>query len=437
MSKLKKFIILAGDVLILYLSLGITLAFRYGSSGFAESYASHLVPFSTIFIAWILVFYSFNLYQYKISKTANLLRDVFLGVFTSGVVSIIAFYLFPDFFQLTPKTNLVIFGVVVFILKNFWQRLLIFKIFATGAEKIIIVGNSPLISKTALHLKDNPHLGYSVEAWFDDPALVDFQMLLDKIHKTGTRLIVIQNHLTKKAQVSNLIYKLLTYEVNVINFWSFYELVFDRVPIEELEEGWFIENVTSHMPFYDVTKRMIDITISAAMILFFSPLLLLIATVTKLSSKEPVIYKQKRVGKNDNVFTLYKFRTMNNGKDGPLWTEKNDRRLTGIGKILRLTHLDELPQLINILNGDISLTGPRPERVELVDKYKHLPHYEIRHIIKPGVTGWAQINYKPSASVEEAREKLCYDIYYIKNRSIFLDFVIILRTIRYLFTSNE
>jgi len=126
---------------------------------------------------------------------------------------------------------------------------------------------------------------------------------------------------------------------------------------------------------------------------------------------------------------------MHENSGGPLWTENRDPRLTPIGKILRFTHLDEIPQFWNILKGDLSFTGPRPERVELVEQYKNFPYYEIRHIIKPGLSGWAQINYKPSASLEEAYEKLCYDIYYIKNRSFFLDAMIILKTIRYIFTS--
>jgi lipopolysaccharide/colanic/teichoic acid biosynthesis glycosyltransferase len=123
--------------------------------------------------------------------------------------------------------------------------------------------------------------------------------------------------------------------------------------------------------------------------------------------------------------------------NGPYWTTTNDKRITPFGKILRFTHLDEIPQLINIINGDLSFIGPRPERIELAEKYRQFPHYEIRHIIKPGLTGWAQINYRASASLEEAFEKLRYDIYYVKNHSIFLDIMIILKTIRYLFTAYD
>ena len=162
---------------------------------------------------------------------------------------------------------------------------------------------------------------------------------------------------------------------------------------------------------------MLDVVLSVILIIVFLPLMLLIAVLIKLNSKGPIIYKHERMGINDKSFILYKFRIMIANHNGPLVTEKNDPRLTFIGKIIDYTHLNEIPQLFNILKGDMSFIGPRPESSKLVEIYKKLPYYEIRHIIKPGLTGWAQVNYKPSASLEEAFEKLQYDIYYIKNRS--------------------
>ena len=163
-------------------------------------------------------------------------------------------------------------------------------------------------------------------------------------------------------------------------------------------------------------------------------MIIVIAVLIKISSKGPIIFKQQRMGKNDKIFWLYKFRTMKIEIKGPLWTIEKDNRLTPIGKILRFSHLDELPQLLNIFNGDITFVGPRAELNRINETIQKTPYYEIRHIIKPGVTGWAQIYYRPSASLKEAFEKLKYDIYYIKNRSLFLDLLIIFKTIRYVFT---
>ncbi len=439
MHKLKKLLIFVGDVLILYGTLAITLLIRYLGKGFKEIFSVHLGPFTVIFILWILVFYLFNLYgyKYKVKSKEKIFRDVLLSALVASFLSITSFYLFPEFFELTPKTNLVIFAFVFVILKYGWQWLVFTKIFPAGAEKILILGESDLTKKTIEHIKNNPHIGYKIEEHIKDLNEADIENLPKLINEKGIHTIVIQNHLTKKERVMNFIYKCLTYEINVINFWSFYEEVFEKVPLEELEETWFIENITAHRPMYDKIKRVIDIIFSFLTIIIFSPLFLFSSLLVKFSSEGSIIYKSKRTGKDNKSFILYKFRTMYDKKQGPLWTKENDSRITPVGGFLRKTHLDELPQLINILKGNISVIGPRPERVELVKKFENLPYYDMRHIIKPGLTGWAQINYRASASLEEAKEKLSYDIYYIKNRSVFLDLAITLKTIRYFFTDNH
>ena len=240
------------------------------------------------------------------------------------------------------------------------------------------------------------------------------------------------NHLNIK-----FIYRLLPLEIKIMDLSRFYETIFQKVPLEEIKESWFIEEITLGRRFYDMFKRTIDLTLSLILNIILLPIIIIIALLVKISSEGSVIYKQERIGKNNRPFILYKFRTMKIDETGPLWTDKNDPRLTFFGKIIRWTHLDELPQLFNILKGDISFIGPRPERTELTDLYKKLPYYEIRHTIKPGLTGWAQVNYKPSASLKEAREKLQYDFYYIKNRSLILDLLILLKTVRYLFLSHQ
>ena len=234
--------------------------------------------------------------------------------------------------------------------------------------------------------------------------------------------------------------RLLPLGIAIFNFSDFYELMFERVPLEELEEGWFIEHVVARKPFYDRMKRVLDILLSFAILVLIMPLAVVIGALITLTSRGPAVFRQKRMGRNDREFMLYKFRTMTTwqgGNDGtPAWTVANDSRITGFGRLLRATHLDEIPQLWNILRGDISFTGPRPERVELAKEFAAFPYYEIRHVVQPGLTGWAQINYRPSASLEEARTKLAYDVYYVKNRSFLLDVAIILKTIKYIFRAG-
>ena len=158
-----------------------------------------------------------------------------------------------------------------------------------------------------------------------------------------------------------------------------------------------------------------------------------------LNSRGPIIYKQKRVGKNNRHFFIYKFRTMVSDaeKHGPQWAVKNDSRVTAVGKFLRASRLDELPQIINVLKGDINFIGPRPERPEFIKVLvKKVPHYNLRHVIRPGLTGWAQVNFKYAASKEDTARKLEYDLFYLKNRSHSLDFKILLKTIKVVLTGK-
>ena len=180
-------------------------------------------------------------------------------------------------------------------------------------------------------------------------------------------------------------------------------------------------------------KRVVDIVVAAAGIIMLSPLLAVVALAVLLMDGVPVLYQQERIGLGFRPFRLHKFRTMKVGADtiGPRVTAHNDPRVTRLGRFLRHTKLDELPQLYNVLRGDMSLVGPRPERPIFVSELQErIPFYMYRHVVRPGITGWAQVRYQYGASLEHAREKLEYDFYYIKNRSLFLDLLIIIQTIQ-------
>ena len=417
--------------MILYGALILTLIFRYGPNYFGESFYAHLKPFSLIFVIWVVTFYLADLYKEKRLRINLATVQVFiLTIIINIVISVILFYLFPSFFKLTPKTNLTIFSLIFGILDLGW-RIILVKIYISSGlkDRLLIIGDSPIINEVINYLKNNPQIGYDVTAQKSEN---DIDQI---IAKNKINIIVIQTYLKKDRKIIKIFYQLLPSKIAIVDLITFYETIFQKLPLKELDESWFIDKITTRRHLYDAIKRLIDICLSLFLIIIFLPLILIIAILTKLSSRQgPVIYKQERIGVNNKPFTLYKFGTMQ-VDEGPLWTTENDKRLTWFGKILRYSHLDEIPQLYNILKGDISFIGPRAERRELVELYKQLPYYEIRHIIKPGLTGWAQLNYKPSASLEEAREKLQYDIYYIKNRSLVLDLLILLRTVRYLFIS--
>ncbi len=439
MPILKKIALLLNDIIVWYISLSLTLILRYGSESSAERIQNHLASFSILLLVWLVVFYVFgNLYKYEeIPNPSALIKNLIKSIVTCEILSVLMFYAFTPLFGLTPKTNLILFGVIFFVLAFFTRRFLLQK-FKSNATPIVIIGESALTSETTFYLEKNPQVGYKVlRHMHGGEATIENILELQKKNTVGIPLVVIENELTKTPAILNLTYHLLPLHVKVIQFSDFYELLFSKVPIEAVNEEWFVKNITSQKIIYDQTKRILEIiTVTLAGIIVL-PFGLLAALAIKTTSYGPIFFLHQRIGKNNSPFTLYKFRTMVSKHSGQPWTDKNDSRITLIGKILRFTHFDETPQLWNIIRGDISLIGPRPESKELSEKYSPLPHYHLRHVIKPGLTGWAQVNYPQSTTIEEAFEKLKYDIYYIKNRSFILDSLVILKTIKYLTTPNE
>ena len=188
-------------------------------------------------------------------------------------------------------------------------------------------------------------------------------------------------------------------------------------------------------PWEEATKRMIDILVSSLILIVGSPLWVLVAILIKLDSAGPVLYKQERVGKDGTRFNLVKFRSMyqNAEKSGPQWAGKQDPRITRVGKVMRKLHLDEIPQMSNVLKGEMSLIGPRPERPMFVEQLsKEIPMYPRRLKVRPGITGWAQVKHKYDESIDDVRRKVQYDLFYIENISLRMDFKIILSTIQHM-----
>jgi len=222
--------------------------------------------------------------------------------------------------------------------------------------------------------------------------------------------------------------------MEILDAPEFYERVNKKLMLENITPSWFIfAKGFKIMGLRRIVKRVIDMVLSLVGILIVAPFLPLVALAIKLDSPGPVLFKQIRVGKGDVNFVIYKFRSMRQDAEkesGAVWAMQNDNRITKLGNFLRKSRIDEIPQLFNVLMGDMSLVGPRPERPEFVkDLKKVIPYYSERHFVKPGITGWAQVRYPYGASVEDAIEKLRYDLYYIKNYTLFFDFRIMLDTI--------
>ena len=266
-----------------------------------------------------------------------------------------------------------------------------------------------------------------------DHILGTWNSLLDVIEKVKPHLLVLC--LPEKRGILPLA-DILASKFNgteILDMVSFYEKLTEKLLIEYTAPSWFIFSDGFKMSkFQRIAQQILNKLLAAIGLLIVLPFLPWIALLIKLDSPGPVSYRQVRIGQKGTPFELYKLRTMVNEAEsimGAQWAVENDPRITRIGRFLRKMRLDELPQLYNVLKGDLSIVGPRPERPEFIERLKKvIPYYSERHFVKPGVTGWAQINYPYGASEEDALEKLRYDLYYIKHFSIIFDFKIIWKT---------
>jgi len=432
MNKAKKILLLGSDAALLYASLAGALAVRYQTLNIGSYFSANFLPFSAIFSLWILVFYISDFYRRpEFASQSEIIKSLARGVFVSGLLSIVILYLFPSFFRLTPKTNLLLVGVM-FLILSYLSRIEWLRLFKIGGVRLFVLGGSQTTREISARVGTIPYAGYRIigtEREFPG----DTSLLFEIIKKNKIEVLLVDSALLKDKNNAAAAYEILRSGIRVLNSTEFYENICEKEPLEDINAEWFVDNVLTRRPFYDAAKRSLDILLSCILtVAFFIPFII-ISCLIKTTSRGPVLFSQKRTGQNGNEFTLHKFRTMKSNENGPLWTTARDSRITPVGKALRKTHLDEIPQLWNILKGDVSFAGPRPERVELAKQYEKFPFYHSRHIVKPGLTGWAQINFRSSASLEEAFEKLKYDVYYVKNRSLVLDLMILIRTVRHIF----
>ena len=433
-TKIKQIVLAIGDVLILYLALALTLIIRYRQLPSGETIDIHLQPFSLLFLFWILVFYIVGLYEIRrLKNNLEFFKNFGSALAINSIISVIFFYLLTNY-GIAPKTNLLIFIVVVFFLEYIWrafynnfigQRL--------PQTRALLVGKNETTSQLLIFIKQNPQLGYDAEL------CQEVAELIPAVSGKRVEIIVIEPELKRDPKLTALVYKYLTAGLEVVDTTSFYETLQGKLPVSDLGESWFLETIIHRRRLYDFFRIPLEILLAIVLIILLSPLLLLTALLIKLVSPGSIFFSHTRIGELGRPFTLYKFRSMvaNAEKHGAEWVKDDDSRITFLGRLLRRTHLDELPQLFNIIRGELSFVGPRPERPEFVEQLKEtIPYYELRQIVKPGITGWAQINYRRTVSIEEAFEKLQYDLYYVKNRSLWLDLGIIIKTIKMFFVKN-
>ena len=430
-----KLILLIGDVVLLYTALLLMMCIRFGYPIQTEVLWSHVWFFSALFPIWLSIFYVFDLYDLSMPpKSPRFPKMLFGAMGFSFLVAIVFFYLFPTQ-VITPKTNLVLLVLLFSSLFTLWRLFFFGRSHSRVWWRVGLFAEDAQSEKLAQLIRSHVHMGYQ-------PVLCHAQEDVSaQIVEHQLNMFILPMNLHADLDQTKTIYDCLGKGVVFLDSTRAFEFFARRIPIDSIDHYWFLRNVQDQRnDVIEWGKRCMDFAVALGLLLITLPLWLCVYLAIQLDDGGPLFYRQTRVGRNGQLFDILKFRTMRSDAehDGAQWAQKNDTRVTRVGRLLRRTHLDELPQVLNVLKGEISLVGPRPERPEFVQQLeKEIPHYSMRHLVKPGVTGWAQIRFRYARSVTDAKMKFEYDLYYIKNRSLVMDILVLIKTIQLVFRKEE
>jgi exopolysaccharide biosynthesis polyprenyl glycosylphosphotransferase len=446
----RRVLLINGDLLAEVLAL-FTALFIWGSQadpqGFSFAFVMNRVPGWFFLLPFFWLFLMIELYDVRKANSWNrTLQGVATAALIGSILYLVVYFTSPP--QSLPRTGVAVFIIasVIYTLlwRTFYSRVLTSELFL---PRVLLVGggvSGRILLQSFNRIEPKPY--YMIGIIDDDPAKLGQEIEGFKVLGSGSDLLEV----IKKERISDLIVAI----TGVINGGTFqtlldaqelgveitrmpvaYEHLNQRVPIRILEADWILRSFvddTGVSGTYHVIKRIMDLLGGLIGVGVFLVLLPLVTILIFLDDGLPIFYRQERLGQSARPYKIIKFRTMvkNAELDGQAkWASEDDRRVTRIGRFLRKTHLDEFPQFINVLTGEMSLVGPRSERPSLVEKLQRdVPFYRARLLVKPGVTGWAQINYGYPETIEETIDKLEYDLFYIKNRTILLDLRIILAT---------
>ncbi|MCI0542214.1 sugar transferase [bacterium] len=441
--KRESLVLLLGDIVSLVLALWLALFLRALDVPSAELFLEHLFPFSLLFIAWISVFFISGLYgKHTLFFKSRLPSLLLRAQLANTAVAALFFYTLP-YFTIAPKTILVLAVVLSFLFILLWRTKIVSSFGFRHRARAILIGSGE--EKNALLREVRGNARYPFTFIFsinpDNIEGVNFEQdILKKIYEEKISVIVLDFGNEKLQPFLPHFYHRLFAGVRFLDANAVYEDIFDRVPIGTLGHTWVLKNISgTSRKTYDALKRAMDISISCVVGTASLLLYPFVYIAIKLDDGGPVFITQERVGQGGRSIKIHKFRSMQRNEID--LSQGGSNAITRVGKILRLTRLDEIPQLWSVVRGDLSLIGPRPELPSGVLLYeKEIPYYGVRHLIKPGLSGWAQLYHDNhphhSAHIEATREKLSYDLYYIKHRSLTLDIKIALFTIKTLLSRS-
>ena len=451
---LRKILLFQIDSLLILASSYIAMAIKF--HGYVPApWATFLEEAIAVTILCQVIFFINKLYDTDTELGLNdILWRIVIAITISSAVLAGIYLLFPE---LSLSRGLFLYSMLIsLVLICFWRVFFRWCMGLIPQKSIFILGDGQLarsIAQELLELK-RPYANYHLQGILKNQPQQAQKgiggLQVCDINSEQTRELIAEKKIDKlivaiSQRRENLPLDFLlnckAQGIEVVDSVRFYEQLTGKLLLSELRPSKLIfSSGFREGGLYQLEKQVFDFVFAACILLIASPLMLLVAVLIKLDSPGPVLLRQERVGQNGKIFTLYKFRSMYfdaEEKTGPVWASENDPRVTRIGRIIRTLRLDELPQMINVLKGEMSIVGPRPERPFFTEKLqKDLPYYKQRLVVKPGITGWAAVKYKYTSSIESAREKLQYDLYYIKNRSFLLDMVILLKTIQVMITGE-
>ena len=379
-----------------------------------------------IIVSALIAYYIANVYNVATSKYK--LKDMTTVIVINGILMTVT--TFSKIF--TFYEGIILFGIIT-IFQIAFRYIVIMGV--VEKEHVVFVGENDYTQDLLESVKKDGQYVFAASLNNTDTKALGKEIV--EMYKTK-KFDVLVDFTDKLLGDPKLTGKLLQYKLEGLqyyNYLEFYETYENKLPISHLSPKWFLENTgfeIYHNNFNLKAKRLLDLFFAMLIGIFAAPVIILAAIIVKLESKGPIFFIQERIGEGNKKFNIVKFRSMTTDaeKDGPQWASKNDNRVTKFGKIMRATRIDELPQLWNVLRGEMSFVGPRPEREFFIQQLeKEIPYYNLRHTVKPGLTGWAQVMYPYGASVEDAYRKLQYDLYYIKHHSIPFDVKVLLKTV--------
>ena len=379
-----------------------------------------------IIVVALLMYYVANIFSIRAKKYS--LRELILSVGLNFILLLFTIMLKI----LGIYESIVLFGIVTMFQIRFRY---IVNMVIVRKQKILFVGENSYTKDLLESIKNDDQ--YKLMGFLKDEKDETLKKIVLKMCAVG-KIDIIVDFGEELLKDSKLVDILLQYKLNGLQFYNyleFYEMYENKLPVSHLSSKWFLENSGFEIYYNNFNlraKRLLDLIFAIIIGICTLPLMIMAAIIVKLESKGPIFFVQERIGEGNKKFNIIKFRSMTTDaeKNGPQWASKNDNRVTRWGKIMRATRIDELPQLWNVLRGEMSFVGPRPEREYFIQQLeKEIPYYNLRHTVKPGLTGWAQVMYPYGASVEDAYRKLQYDLYYIKHHDIIFDIKVLLKTI--------